>query len=138
MAMPSCFYVSTVYASEPMSTYSLLHYYFNMSQAIASNVSTNSNDKTAQAVSKKRLTPKQRQQRYIFALMLHDGRLIVGSATNAAKRIAAINGGMNSAVPKALQVNRILGVKPVTEERTLPSVVASYCERFGENRVICV
>ena len=107
-----------------------------MSSTIASNVSTNSNE-TAQAVST-RLTPKQRQQRYIFALMLHDGKLVVGSATNAAKRIAAINGGMNSAVPKALQVNRILGVKPVTEERTLPSVVASYCERFGENRVICV
>ena len=101
-----------------------------MSQAIASNVSAQKNENKAQA--------SQLKQRYIYVWQLHDGRIVIGSATNASKRIAALNSGLNSAVPKSLQVNRIINIKPVTEERTLPGVVASFCERFGENRVICV
>ena len=105
---------------------------------VSNNVSAQTNE-TAQVVST-RLTPKQTQTkpRFIFILMLHSGKFVIGSATNAATRIAAINGGMNSAVPKSLQVNRVIGVKPVNDTRTLPSVVASYCERFGEERIICV
>jgi len=83
---------------------------------------------------------KQRQpkQRFIFVAQLHDGRIIVGSATNAATRIAAINSGYNSAIPKALQVNRIIGVKPVTAERTLPSVVKRFCDKYGTDKVLAL
>ena len=110
-----------------MSTYSLLHYYFNMSTTIASNVFTQTNE-TAQAVSN-RLTPKQpkQKQRYLFVLQLHNGKFVIGSATNAAKRVAAINSGMNPAITKSLQVNRIIGIRPCNETRSLPSVVAQYC-----------
>ena len=102
-----------------------------MSTTITSNnVFTQSNETKAQV--------RQLKQRYIYVCQLHDGRIVIGSATNASKRIAALNSGLNSAVPKSLQVNRIINIKPVTEERTLPKVVASFCERFGENRVICV
>ena len=102
-----------------------------MSTTITSNnVSTQTNEKRSQVT--------QLKQRYIYVCQLHDGRIVIGSATNASKRIAALNSGLNSAVPKSLQVNRIINIKPVTEERTLPKVVASFCERFGENKIICV
>ena len=102
-----------------------------MSTTITSNnVFTQSNETKAQV--------RQLKQRYIYVCQLHDGRIVIGSATNASKRIAALNSGLNSAVPKSLQVNRIINIKPVTEERTLPKVVASFCEQFGENRIICV
>lgn len=107
------------------------------SSLLSNNVTTSPNETNAQVVST-RLTPKQRRQRYIYVCQLHDGRIVIGSATNASKRIAALNSGLNSAVPKSLQVNRIINIKPVTEERTLPKVVASFCEEFGENRIICV
>ena len=102
-----------------------------MSTTITSNnVTTQSNETKAQV--------RQLKQRYIYVCQLHDGRIVIGSATNASKRIAALNSGLNSAVPKSLQVNRIINIKPVTEERTLPGVVATFCERFGEDKVICV
>ena len=81
---------------------------------------------------------QQAKQRYIFVAQLHDGRIIVGSATNAAKRIAAINSGHNSAIPKALQINRIIGIKPVTAERTLPKAVKHFCDKYGEDKVLCL
>ena len=107
------------------------------SSLIGNNVITSPNETKAQAsqLNEERVPLKQR---YIYVCQLHDGRIVIGSATNASKRIAALNSGLNSAVPKSLQVNRIINIKPVTEERTLPGVVASFCERFGENRVICV
>jgi len=81
---------------------------------------------------------QQRTERFIFALQLHDGRYVIGSGTNAAKRIAAINSGLNKFIPQSLMVNRVLDIKPETEERSLPSVVAKFCDRFGEDRVIVV
>ena len=109
-----------------------------MSLTITSNnVSAQNNETKAQVrqLNEERVPLKQR---YIYVCQLHDGRIVIGSATNASKRIAALKSGLNSAVPKSLQVNRIINIKPVTEERTLPGVVASFCERFGENKVICV
>ena len=111
-----------------------------MSQAIASNVFTQSNEIKAQVVGQARPAPKQpkQKQRYVFVLQLHNGKFVIGSATNAAKRVAAINSGMNPAITKTLQVNRIIGIRPCNETRSLPSVVAKYCQRFGENNVIAV
>ena len=111
-----------------------------MSLTITSNnVSTQTNETTAQVAST-RLAPKhpKQKQRYVFVLQLHNGKYVIGSATNAAKRVAAINSGMNPAITKTLQVNRIIGIRPCNETRSLPSVVAKYCERFGENNVIAV
>ncbi len=75
---------------------------------------------------------------YIFVLQLHDGRIVIGQAANAAKRIAAINSGIHPFVKNTLMVNRIVGVKPVTKERNLISVVNTYCDRYGSNRVVVV
>ena len=101
------------------------------SSLLSNNVPTNTNEITAQVVTKYK-------QRYCFVLQLHNGKYVIGSATNASKRVAAINSGLNKAIPKPLQVNKIIGIKPCNEERSLPGVVAKYCERFGEDNVIVV
>ena len=75
---------------------------------------------------------------YIFVIQLIDGTYVIGQANNTAKRIAAINSGYNSAIPKPLQVSRIIGVKQQNEERTLISVVNRFCDKYGEDAVICV
>ena len=81
---------------------------------------------------------RQQKQRFIFVLQTHSGRIVIGSATNPSRRIAAINSGHNSALPKALQINRIVGIRPVTESETLPSTVKHFCDKYGEERVLCV
>ena len=101
------------------------------SSLIGNNVSTKSNEVKAQVAT-------QYKQRYVFILQLHSGEFVIGSATNASKRCAAINSGLNKAIPKPLQVNRIIGIKPCNEERNLPGVVAKYCARFGTEKVIVV
>jgi hypothetical protein len=78
------------------------------------------------------------KQEFIFVLQLHSGKLVIGKATNAAKRIAAINSGVSPFVKGTLQINRILAVKPVTAERTLPSTVSKFCDRYGADKVITV
>ena len=110
------------------------------SSLLSNNVTTSPNETTAQVVGQTRPAPKQpkQKQRYVFVLQLHNGKYVIGSATNAAKRVAAINSGMNPAITKTLQVNRIIGIRPCNETRSLPSVVAKYCERFGEDNVIAV
>lgn len=75
---------------------------------------------------------------YIFVLQLHDGRIVVGQANNAGKRICSINSGYNAAIPQPLQVNRIIGVKEQNETRTFAGVVAKLCERYGQDKVIAV
>ena len=81
----------------------------------------------------KNYTPK-----HIFFLQLFDGRYVIGAASNPAKRICAINSGTNTAVPKPLQVSRVVAIKEVNENRTLPIVVNRFCEHYGEDAVICV
>ena len=44
------------------------------------------------------------QDRSIFVLQLHSGQIVVGSAANPCKRIAAINSGLSPEVAKPLQV----------------------------------
>lgn len=83
-------------------------------------------------------TPVATKQQHIFVLQLQDGRYAVGQSHNPYKRIASINGGMNKAIPQALQVSRIIGIKDVNETRSLPSVTAKLCRDFGDDKVLCL
>ena len=83
-------------------------------------------------------TAKSNQQpKWIFCLQLHSGAYVLGLADNCPQRIAIINSGCNRAV-RANSVNRIVAIKPTTEERTLESVVYKFCERYGSDNVITV
>ena len=79
-------------------------------------------------------TNKQHKDQFVFAVQLHDGRFVVGMGSNPTKRIAALNSGLNKLLPKSLCVNRILDIKPVTEDRTLSSVAFKFCEHYGEDK----
>lgn len=85
-----------------------------------------------------KIAPSPKPQRFIFVVQLHDGRIVIGTAENAARRIAAINSGHNPAITKTLQINNIVGIKPITESRTLPGTVKYFCDKYGKERVICV
>ena len=74
----------------------------------------------------------------MFVCQLDDGRYVVGCATNPVKRITALNSGHNPEVPKALQVNRVIGIKPVEEGRNIVTVFKRFEERYGEGNVIAV
>ena len=76
------------------------------------------------------------KHRWIFVVLLQNGKLVVGSANNASRSIAAVNSGYYKEVPNAYSIHRIIGVKAVTEERTLDSVVAKLSTRFGSNKII--
>ena len=78
------------------------------------------------------------KQEWLFVLQLNSGVYVVGAATNPSRRIAAINTGYNKAIPEALSVYRIVGIKEQTDERTLISVTKQLCDRFGSDRVITV
>ena len=75
---------------------------------------------------------------YLFVLQLHDGRYVIGQANNAGKRIAAINTGYHPDIPKSLQVNRIVGIKEQTGDRTLISVVRKFADAYGDDAVLVV
>lgn len=78
------------------------------------------------------------KERFIFVLLLHSGKWVVGSATNPCRRITALNSGMNRAIPKTLQVNRIIGIKPMNADRTVVSVFKMFEDKYGEGNVIAV
>ena len=75
---------------------------------------------------------------FIFVVQLHNGTYVIGSDNNPSKKIAAINSGFYKAVPKSLQVNKIVGIKDLTGERTLMSVTKTFCDKYGDNRVVVV
>ena len=81
---------------------------------------------------------KRYKPNYIFVLHLVDGRFVVGQSDKPAKRIATINSGMNPAIPKSLQIFKIVGIKPQEGERTFASVVKQFCEEYSEDNVIAV
>ena len=83
-----------------------------------------------------KVAPTKTQQ--IYVLELFDGRIAIGSSTHPATRIRNINAGACRAIPKSLPIRRIVGIKEVTETRTLPSVVAQFCRDFGEDKIVCV
>ncbi len=74
----------------------------------------------------------------IFICQLMNGKYVIGSARNASKRISALNSGLNPAVKKSQQIYRIIGIKDITEERTLPSVAKRFCEKYGDERIIVI
>ena len=78
------------------------------------------------------------KERFVYVCQLHDGRIVVGTATNPCKRMVALNSGVNPAVPKPLQINRVIGVKPVDETRNAITVFKKFEEAYGEGNVIAV
>jgi len=80
----------------------------------------------------------KKKQEFIFVIQLHSGTFVIGQGSNPAKRIAAINSGLHSFIKKTLQVNRVIGIKEINEQRNLPTVVAQFCNRYGENKVLVV
>ena len=80
----------------------------------------------------------KKQDRSVFVLQLHSGQIVVGSAANPCKRIAAINSGLSPEVAKPLQVNRILGIKPMTADRKIYTVFRHFEQQYGEGNVIAV
>ena len=80
----------------------------------------------------------KKHDRAVFVLQLHDGRIVVGSAMNPAKRIAAINSGHCPGIAKALQVNRVVGIKPMTEDRNPITVFKQFEAKYGQGRVMAV
>ena len=81
---------------------------------------------------------KKYQPDYVFVVQLHNGTFVIGQAHNPSKRIAAINSGLNPLVKGTLQVNRIIGVKEQKETRTFAGVVNTFCEQYGNEKVIAV
>ncbi len=72
---------------------------------------------------------------FVFVLKLHDGCYVIGQATNPTKRIACINSGLNRAIPRSLQVNQIVAIREKNDNRSLPSVVKHFCDRYGDDKV---
>ena len=77
-----------------------------------------------------------KKERFIFVIRLHSGKIAVGSATNPAKRIAAINSGYHPKIKHALQVNEIIGIKSIEEGRTMPGVFHKFEQKYGKGNVI--
>lgn len=93
---------------------------------------------TTASTREKNTQVKDYRKPYIFALLLVDGRIVVGQASNVAKRVCAINAGSNRAIPQPSQVYRLIAVKDQNQQRTLCSVVKHFCDKYGSNKVIAV
>lgn len=81
---------------------------------------------------------KDYKQEWIFVIQLIDGRWGIGQSGNPSKRIASINSGFNPMVPKPLSVHKIHGIKEQNESRTFAGVVAQFCKKYGEDKVIAL
>lgn len=79
-----------------------------------------------------------KQDTWVYACLMMDGRIAIGSAKNASREIAKLNSGMFPAVPKSHQMYSIIGVKPINEDRNLPSVVARFCQKYGSEKIITI
>ena len=78
------------------------------------------------------------KQQYVFVVQFKDGTYGVGTHTNPSKRIAAINSGHHPSVSKKLQVYRIVGVKPMDENRNTISTVQKLSNKVGAEKVIAL
>ena len=83
-------------------------------------------------------TTKTYKPDFVFVVQLHNGKFVIGQANNPAKRIAAINSGLNPLVKGSLQINNIVGIKEQTEERSLISTVNKFVDTYGLDNVITV
>ena len=75
---------------------------------------------------------------YLFVVQLHNGKFVIGASDNPGKTIACLNTGYYNAVPRSLQVNRIIGIKDQNEERRLMTVVSKFCSKYGDDNVIVI
>lgn len=75
---------------------------------------------------------------FVFVVQLVDGTYAIGQATNACKKIAALNSGLSPFIPKALQVKRIVGIKPQEGCRTFVGTVKHFVDKYGADKVIAV
>ena len=82
--------------------------------------------------------PTKHKEQFIYAVELYDSRIAIGQTDNFSRDVARLNSGYYKDVPKALQVRQVIGIKDVTANRSLPSVVNQFCKQFGENRIVCV
>lgn len=87
-------------------------------------------------------TPTQCQNKYVhdyvFVVELLDGRIVIGSSNNTAKRIARLNSGMCKAIPEKHQIHRIVGIKEQTTERNLISVTKHFIDKYGQSKVVVI
>ena len=83
-------------------------------------------------------TIRKQENKFIFILRLTDGRLAIGQAANVARRIASINSGLHPSITRSRLVKEIVGVKPITKERTYTSTVHRFCEQYGDDAVVAV
>lgn len=75
---------------------------------------------------------------WIFAVQLLDGRVVLGLADNAAKRIATLNSGLTRAVPKKHQVFKVLGIKKQEDGRNLIGTYNKFLEQLGPEMVVVI
>ena len=81
---------------------------------------------------------KPTKEQSVFVLRTFNGTYIIGQATNVCKRISSINSGNSPYFPQALQVEKIVGIKPVSEDRDLLSVALHFIRQAGEENVVVV
>lgn len=93
---------------------------------------------TTQQQSQPTQIAKEVKDYFVFVIQLIDGTYAVGSASNPTKRIATINSGLNPQIKKPLQVVKVVGIKPVTEERNAISVFNDFSEHYGQKKVIAI
>jgi predicted GIY-YIG superfamily endonuclease len=51
---------------------------------------------------------------FVFVVLQHDGNYLVGTETNPAMRIAAINSGLNPRVSKRQTIKQVIQIKPIS------------------------
>lgn len=51
---------------------------------------------------------------FVFVVLQQDGNYLVGTATNPAMRIAAINSGMNPCIRKKQTIKQVIQIKPIS------------------------
>ena len=81
---------------------------------------------------------KYTRQPHIFAVQLYDNRIVIGIDEDACRRIAVLNSGNVKGFPDSHMVRHIIGIEPANETRSLQSVVAQFCRKYGEERVVCI
>jgi hypothetical protein len=84
------------------------------------------------------ISTPQVKERFIFVVQQHDGTFVIGISTNPAKRIAALNSGMNTHIKQSLTINRVIGIKPVNADRTYIGVVNHFINKYGQDKVLAV
>ena len=75
---------------------------------------------------------------YVFVVQLIDGRFVIGSADNTAKRIARLNSGYVKGIPDKHQIHRIVGIKEQNPERNLIQTAKYFIDKYGQEKVVVI